>query len=122
MVNFIYYDIALFVLFTLITIIFLVKNKKKLVKENKVFFLYKTQVGINFIAWFSKKIPFNLNIVSYIAILTSYLGAVLIILVLIELIKIVAIFKVPIPPIMPLIPYLPQIFNVNLPADRKSVV
>jgi len=116
MVNFIYYDIALFVLFTLITIIFLVKNKKKLVKENKVFFLYKTQVGINFIAWFSKKIPFILNIVSYIAILTSYLGAVLIILVLIELIKIVAIFKVPIPPIMPLIPYLPQIFNVNLPA------
>lgn len=112
----IFYDLSFLVLFTLAVTIFLIVERKKLVREG-LMFLYKTSIGLNFMDNFAKKHPKLLKFTSYLVIFT---GVILLIASIYFLIDILFMFTNPsfvklvkIPPITPLIPYIDTIFQVS---------
>lgn len=114
--KFIYYDLIFLGIFCVFLGIFLYTKRKKLVRENKIFFLYKTKWGIKLINWFSEKVPWLLKSLSWVSIISAYIGMAAMFYLLYETIRIMLILPtmIKIPPIMPLIPYLPQIFKETL--------
>ena len=114
---FIIFDLIFLLFFCLAVGLFLYKKRKKLKIESKVFLLYKTKTGINFINKFSKKFSSLLGIISYFSIAFGFIATIMAIFLLYKtaemLFKAVAVPKVP--PIMPLVPYLPEIFRLPLP-------
>lgn len=115
--NFIYYDLAFLVLFTIVVALFLYKNRKKVKVESKVFLLYRTKIGIKFIDWFSKKFSKPLSVLAYFSITFGFLAMMASFYLLYKSVEIIAtMISVPkVPPLLPLVPYVPQIFNLPLP-------
>jgi membrane-associated protease RseP (regulator of RpoE activity) len=115
--SFIFFDIAFFIVLCIFIALFLLKNKKNVKVESKIFLLYKTKLGIKFINWFSKKFPKFLNFMSYFTIgfgVIAMIGAFWILYKSLELI--ITLATIPnVPPIMPLVPYLPQALKLPLP-------
>lgn len=111
------YDLAFLLIFGLLVVFFLYKNRKKVKVESKVFLMYRTKIGLKFMNWASKKFSGLWNVLSYCSIAFGYVAmiaaVVLLFLSMKLMIDLVAIPKVP--PLMPLVPYLPQIFKLSLP-------
>jgi len=115
--SFVIYDLIFFALFCILVGIFLLKNKKNLKRESKVFLLYRTKTGIKAINWFSKKFSWLLDILSPVSITYGFVAMFAMIYLLIQ--SIILMFNSTIitkaPPLMPLIPYMPQMFDLPLP-------
>jgi membrane-associated protease RseP (regulator of RpoE activity) len=113
MVNFIYIDLALLVIFCIWIFLFLKKNKKKVKKEG-IFYLYKTKIGLKFIDNVAKKYPKTLKVLAYVSITFGFLAMIFMIFLLIQ--NVILLAKIPeaikAPPIMPVLPYVPQLFKV----------
>lgn len=115
--GFMLYDIVFLVLFTLFVVVFLYKRRKNLKREG-LLYLYRTQVGIKFINWTTKKYPRLLKKLEYIVILSGY---ALMIAGLWLIIKTAYLYitspylakALKVPVVMPLIPYLPEIFKID---------
>ena len=120
--KFIYYDLMFLVLFCLFVALFLLKHKKNVVVEGKIFILYKTQFGI----WLINKIGGNkskrskkfFNVLSVIIIFSGIILMFAVIYMFYQLIKLLIsipalVGVIKIPPIMPLNPYLPQMFKTD---------
>lgn len=115
--SFLMYDLTFLIIFGLFITIFLYKRKKKLKREG-IMFLYRTQLGIKFIDYFSKKFSRLLKGSKYIIIAMGYISMVGMIYLLVKTVQIFFQFPefvriVKIPPLAPLIPYLPEIFKVD---------
>ena len=119
--GFMIYDLIFLILFCLGIGIFLYIKRKNLKREG-LLFLYRTQIGIKFIDYVSKKFKKQLYWLQYLVIFVGYslmIGMVYLFFKLIYLFVGSPMFvkEVKIPPIMPLIPYLPQVFSLDfLPA------
>jgi len=117
MMSFLFYDIALLILFAIFVSIFLYKRREKIKKEGFLL-LYKTSWGMRLINKIGEKHKKLLNFLSYISVITGFLlmGVMIylfgkIVWIYIFQSNIVSLVKVP--PIMPLLPYVPQIFKLN---------
>jgi membrane-associated protease RseP (regulator of RpoE activity) len=115
--KFLYIDLILLAIFTISVAIFLIKNRKKLQVESKIFLLYKTKIGIRFIEWASKKLSRVMPLMTWVSI---FMGFILMGLMLYLLVGVlVLLIKLPIevigraPPIMPLLPYVPQALGID---------
>ncbi|MBI5148876.1 site-2 protease family protein [Candidatus Pacearchaeota archaeon] len=98
--------------------IFLIKNKKNIKIESKIFVLYRTKIGLKLINFVGIKYTKLLNVLSYIVIGAGYILMIVSLYLFYQLLEMF--IKMPelvkltkIPPIMPLIPYLPQMFKVD---------
>lgn len=115
--EFIYIDLILLLIFSILVGIFLYKKRKRLKIESKIFVLYKTKAGIKFINRFSKNFSKLLHFLSWFVItfgVAAMFFAVFLLYRSLELIvTMVSVLKVP--PLMPLVPYLPQLFKLPLP-------
>ena len=115
--SFLIYDIAFLVIFLSFIAIFLYVKRKN-VQRDGLLFLYRTQIGIKAIDYFSSKYKKQLKWLQYVSIVMGY---VLMLLMMILFLQVVYIYvsspetvdQIKIPPVMPLIPYLPSIFNVS---------
>lgn len=115
--EFLYIDLILLAIFMISVTIFLIKNRKKLQVESKIFLLYKTKVGIKFINWTSKRLSKIMPLLTWVSIFGGFImmGAMLYLLVM----ALVLLIQLPIevtggaPPIMPLLPYVPQAFGIT---------
>lgn len=115
--KFIYFDLIFLAIFCIFIAVFLYKNRKKLKVESKVFLLYRSKFGLNFIKLVSKKFSSILPTLAYISIIFGVLAMILIVILFVQslliLIQMPMIIKAP--PIMPLLPYIPQAFDLPLP-------
>lgn len=116
--KFFYYDLIFFIVFCLAVAIFLIKNKKNVKVESKVFVLYRTKVGLKLIDYVSRRYGKLLDYLSYVVITFGYILMITSIYLFFQLITMFIqmpelVKATKIPPIMPLIPYLPQIFKVD---------
>ncbi|MFH1249252.1 MAG: site-2 protease family protein [archaeon] len=116
--KFLYYDVAFLVLFCLFLVVFLIKKKKNLKVESKVFFLYPTKFGLEFINKSAKQHKKLLHIASYFVISIGYILMIASIWLFIEMVK--NLIEIPllskmmkIPPIMPIFPYFTQAFKID---------
>jgi len=117
MVNVMFFDIFLLVLFVIFISIFLYLKRENLKKEG-LFFLYKTSWGIKLIDYIGKKYKKTLSFLSYVVIILGYflMAGILYLLgkiVWIYLFNQNIVRAIKIPPIMPLVPYLPQLFKLD---------
>jgi membrane-associated protease RseP (regulator of RpoE activity) len=117
MVSFFYYDLMFLIVFAAFCIIFLYRKRKNVKKEG-VMYLYRTQIGVDFIDYVGKKYGKVLNVVKYFAIGIGYLLTILMIYFLLQTAYIYIIIPqivktVDIPPIAPLIPYFPDIYGMG---------
>ena len=105
--NFLFYDIILFILFTVATVLFLYMHKKN-VKREGIVFLYRSKFGLKFMDNISKKYPKLLNFLSTAYIIIGFLGMIIVMLLLIYSIynMFIAIKVQSIPPIVPLLPWM----------------
>jgi len=117
MVSFYVYDLILLVVFSLFVFLF-IKSRRKNIQREGIFFMYRTQVGVKAIKWFSDKFKKILYPLRYVII---FLGFVLMGVMLWMLWKTVSIYLfipeivkvIKAPPIAPLIPYFPEIFGLT---------
>ncbi len=114
--NFMIYDIVLLIIFLIFMASFLYKKRKNLKKEGP-FFLYKTTWGMKLIDCVGTKYKKTLKFFSYVSI---GLGYILMIAILYLLLQTVYIYLttsisqvIKAPPIAPLIPYFPEIFGMK---------
>ncbi len=115
--NFFIYDIVFLVLFSTALSLFLYKHRKNVKKEG-IIILYKTQLGIKFIKYISKKYKKLIHLSEYFIIFVGYLLMAGMLFLLFRLtytfVRFPELFSiVKIPPLAPLIPYLPSIFKVD---------
>src|SRR3989344_1978221 len=115
--SFIAIDLTLFVLFTLIAILFLYKHKKNLERQG-ILYLYKTKIGIKIINYTSKKYSKLLKALEYLII---FCGFILMILMIYLLVKFSITYigssylakAIKIPVLLPLFPYIPSLFKLD---------
>ncbi len=113
------YDLIFLVLFCAFIAIFLYKNRKKLKREMKIAFLYKTKLGLKLINYIGKKYKKILNSLKYIILFTSYLLMAGICILLGKSLFLYIRYPILItkliraPPIAPLIPYFPKLFQME---------
>jgi len=115
--DFIFYDLAFLVLFTMGVIWFLIKNKEKVGREGPIF-VYRTKIGVKVINYIGTKYKKTLNVLSYFIILIGYFLMLFFTFHLLRVIyyylrfpQITEVIKAP--PLMLLIPYFPKIFGVS---------
>lgn len=119
--DFLFYDIALLIVFAIFVSAFLFRRRKNIKKEGFLL-LYKTSWGIKLIDRLGKKHEKLLNFLSYVSVITGFILMGIMIFLFGKIVwtyifesEIVSLVKVP--PIMPLLPYVPQIFALDyLPA------
>jgi membrane-associated protease RseP (regulator of RpoE activity) len=110
------YDLGLFAIFCIAIILFIIFERKKMVREG-LMYLYKTSIGLKLMDRIAKKYPKTLRFLSYVIVFVGFILLFLSIYFLIDIIKVfmnplyVKIIKIP--PIMPLIPYLPELFKIS---------
>lgn len=111
------FDLSFFIAFCIGTALFLYKHKKRVTVESKIFLMYRTKRGLNFMDKISKKFPKLLSFLSYASISFGYIALIGILLLLFQSIKVMLSLRVvpKMPPLMPLVPYLPQMFKLPLP-------
>lgn len=110
-------DLIFLVLFLGIAGFFLYKKRKNL-KAEGWFLLYRTKWGMKLIEKTGKKYQKTLKIISYVSIV---LGIILMIVMLAMLIQTVYLYltqaqiaeTIKAPPVMPLLPYFPQLFGLD---------
>jgi len=106
--GFLIFDIFFFIAFTIFVIMFLYRRRKKVQVENKIFFLYRTKIGLKFMDNISKKFPKVLEIIGNISIGVGFLGMISAILMF--ALAVYQMAKMPIisniPPVVPLVPWL----------------
>jgi len=78
------YDLLFAIIFYGFVLLFLMKNKHKVEVQNKIFFLYKTKLGINLMNRIADKFPRLLRIIGYFSILTGISGMFFISYILIK--------------------------------------
>lgn len=117
MVSFYVYDIALLVLFSFLVFWF-IKSRRKNVQREGIMFMYRTQVGVKAINWFSNKFKKILHPLKYLIVALGFflMGGMIWMLwqsvyVYISVPEIVEVVKAP--PVAPLIPYFPEIFGLT---------
>jgi len=115
--NFVTYDLIFLALSIIFVIYFLYKRRNKIERQG-VLYLYKTQVGVNFIDKFAKRFAKILKPMQYLIVTVGYILMAGIIYLLGFTIYIY--LKAPaasaiakIPAVFPLIPYFPQILNIE---------
>lgn len=115
--KFIYIDLILLAVFSIFVALFLIKNRKKLIVESKIFLLYKTRVGIKFITWITKKLSPIMPLLTWCSISMGFILMIVMIFLLVQvtIMMIQLPIAISIPPIMPLLPYLPQAIDSNFP-------
>ncbi len=115
--NFILYDVAFLVLFTVLVGIFLYTRKHNLKREG-LLYLYRTKVGLQLIEWTSKKYARFLRPMQYVVIASGY---VLMIAMLWLLAKLSYHYltspslaqQLRVPVLTPLVPYIDKLFAVD---------
>jgi membrane-associated protease RseP (regulator of RpoE activity) len=115
--NFLIYDIAFLVIFLSFIAIFLYVKRKN-VQRDGLLFLYRTQIGIKAIDYFSSRYKNQLKWLQYVSIAMGYFLMLLMMILFLQVVYIYVsspetVDQIKIPPVMPLIPYLPSIFNVS---------
>ena len=112
----VFYDVVLLILFVIFVACFLFVKRRNLKTEGS-FFLYKTKWGIKLINYVGKKYQRILHFLSYISI---GLGCFLMVSILGLIIQSVYLYltspiaqQMKAPPIMPLIPYFPKLFGLE---------
>jgi membrane-associated protease RseP (regulator of RpoE activity) len=78
------YDLLFAILFYGFVILFFLKNKKRFEIQNKIFFLYKTKLGLKFMDKISKTFPKILRVLSYFSIFLGIFGMIFIFYTLIK--------------------------------------
>ncbi|MCH7568224.1 MAG: site-2 protease family protein [Nanoarchaeota archaeon] len=117
MVGFIVYDLAFMVLFTIVVIFLLHKDRKNL-KRHGWLFLYYSKFGLRFIDWTAKKFEKILKPLQYVVITSGYLLMIFIVWLISFTTYLYVTSPIPeqlrnVPPIAPLIPYFPRLFNLE---------
>jgi membrane-associated protease RseP (regulator of RpoE activity) len=116
--SFIKYDLIFLAIFSIFIVSFLYKKRKNVGREG-ILFLYRTQIGVKFIEFFSNKFRKPLEYSQYLIISVGYLlmagiiyllGTTMIVYVR-NAKEIVSIVKAP--PIAPVIPYFPKLFGME---------
>ena len=106
--GFLLFDICFFAVFTIFIILFLYKRRKKVHVESKIFFLYRTKVGLKLMDKIAKKFPKLLEIIANISIFAGY--GLMALSVFIFGLAVYQIARMPIvtkiPPVMPLLPWI----------------
>lgn len=115
--NFIFYDLGFFVLFTLVVGIFLYVKRKNLTRQG-IMYLYRTKLGIRFIENTSKKYSKILKPLQYLVIAVGIVLMGFMIYFFISfswsyLTSPLLAKALKIPVLLPLIPYLPELFKLN---------
>ena len=113
------YDIIFLVIFTLLVVLFLHKNKKNLQRDMKIAFLYKSQWGVKLINIIGSKYKRTLNVLQYFVIATGYILMISVVYLIgkstifyvFHAKEITSIIKAP--PIAPVIPYFPELFGLK---------
>ena len=72
------FDLIFAVIFYGLIFLFYLKHKDKFEIQNKIFALYKTQLGIKLMDKYSKIFPRFLNFLGYISIITGFIGMIFI--------------------------------------------
>ena len=78
------YDLIFAIIFYGFVLLFFLKNKKKFEIQNKIFFLYKTKLGLRFMNKIARIFPRTLNIIKYFSIFTGIGGMLFIFYFLIK--------------------------------------
>lgn len=117
MVNFVLYDLAFLVLFTLAVGIFLYIRRQNL-KRQGLLYLYRTKVGIKIIGWTAKRFSSILKPMQYLVIVSGYALMAFMIWILVKfsyfyLTSPSAAKALKVPVLLPLIPYLPSLFKID---------
>jgi len=117
MVSFIVYDLAFLLVFALVAIILLNKNKKNLQRHGWIF-LYHSKFGLKFIDWTAKTFEKILRPLQYLVIASGYILMVFIVWLMSLSVWRYLTSPIPeqlrnVPPIAPLIPYFPRLFNLE---------
>ncbi len=115
--KFLVYDITFLVLFSIFIGIFLYVKRKNLKREG-LFFLYKTQIGVKALHYIGNNYKKTLDILKNVIIVG---GLILMVSILYVFLKSVYIYItipqiteiIKAPPIAPLIPYFPQLFGME---------
>jgi membrane-associated protease RseP (regulator of RpoE activity) len=112
-------DLIFFVLFTIVIVFLLYRNKSKLKREG-IIFLFKTKFGIDSITKFAKKNEKVLKKLKYIIIVVGFMLMFFIVFLLATNVYSYVRFPKQIieatngaPPIAPLIPYFPRLFGLS---------
>ena len=116
--NIMTYDLVFFALCIIFVTIFLYK-RRKMIKVEKPFILYRTQFGVNLIEKIAKKKRL-LSSIEKIIVVFGYILMLIGIFMIFWLVKIMVftpekyIGVIKAPPIMPLIPYFTNIFKIDI--------
>jgi membrane-associated protease RseP (regulator of RpoE activity) len=116
MTGFVFYDLTFLVLSILFVIVFLSTRRKNLQRQG-ILYLYRTQVGVNFIDWFAKKFEKILKPLQYVVVVSGYFLMISMLWMILKTTylylttSISSIIKAP--PIFPVIPYFPKIFGLE---------
>ena len=115
--EFIYIDLIILAIFSILVAIFLIRNRKKLIVESKIFLLYKTKVGIKFIQSVTNFLSPVMPVLVWVSISLGFLMMAAIVFLLVEslIILIQMSGTLSAPPLMPLLPYVPQAFDMGFP-------
>ena len=113
------YDITLLILFSLGVGFFLYKNRRKLNREMKIIYFYRTKVGLKLIDYIGGKYKKSLHVLKYFAIVISYILMAGILFLIGRTVylyirypkEVLEIVKAP--PIAPVIPYFPKLFGME---------
>src|SRR3989344_9601651 len=115
--NFIFYDVAILIIFTIWVVWFLYTRKHNLKREG-IIYLYRTQLGIKFIDYIGNKYRKTIRVLQYFSVLTGVILMAGIIFLLgltiytyLKFPQITSVVKAP--PLLPLIPYFPAIFGLQ---------
>jgi membrane-associated protease RseP (regulator of RpoE activity) len=115
--NFIFYDLALLVIFTIFVIWFLHSRRKNVEREG-ILYLYKTQIGVKIMDRIAKRFDKILHPLSYLIIATGYFLMAFVVIYLVysvwEYLRNADVMTQLVgnaPPIALFIPYFPKIFG-----------
>lgn len=117
MTAFIVYDLIFLIVFGVIAVYLLYKNKQNLKRQGWIF-LYHTKVGLKFIDWVAKKFEKVLKPLSYVVIASGYILMASILWMISRTVWVYVSTPIPeqlknLPPIAPLIPYFPKLFGLE---------
>jgi len=78
------YDFLFAIIFYGFLILYFLRNKEKVDMQNKIFFIYRTKLGLKWMDIFSRKFPRFLKFISYLSISIGFLGMLVMSYILIE--------------------------------------
>lgn len=116
--SFIVYDIAFFVMCTLLAAGFLYQHRKNLQREG-ILYLYRTKIGLKIIEWTSKRYARFLRPLQYFVVASGYIlmGSILWVILKFTynyLVSPTFAEQLRVPVLTPLVPYIDKLFPSNL--------